>query len=184
VINIDQMVRTIRLKIKDTGKIRFSDAEIVDAINVALEALYSAAMRTNARAIQKDAVIEMEDGVGNLPYDYGGVVGVWLGNEPFDSARLFPSIGSSDLTGKYEIVGSTIRSNGGDSIFMRYCSAPPVIQDVEGGIPLPFFMGPYIWGMALASLVGEDNMTGAADKAAGALASSSFDNIAEKAAHI
>lgn len=182
-IQIKRIARSLRYELRDAGKMRVSDYEILDAINTALDALYAECAELGTHATQKTAVLDLTDGVARLPYDYASMVAAWAGAEASDETRLTPCVsGDSYLKNMYFVSEGHVRTDPGETqILIQYHATAPEIDDIEDTVDLPGSMELPVRLMASAVLkLDYEGLLVMAQRYAGRVAESAFGELPDK----
>jgi hypothetical protein len=183
VIQIKRIARSLRYALRDAGKTRVSDYEILDAVNTALDALYAECAELGVHATQKTAVLDLTEGRALLPFDYASIVAAWAGPEASDETILTPATSDySSLKNMYFISGSGIHTDPGETqVFIQYHVVAPEIDDIEDTVDLPGSMELPVRLMAFAALkLDYEGLLALAQRYAGRIAESAFGELPDK----
>jgi len=162
-LDVQRLTSSIRYRLSDMQGARYSDFDVLEAINRAASLLFG---RMGARfvwaAVKKVVVVVHDEAGARLPRDFHGMRRVTREN-----------VGRTDpgyRTGDYRIVGSEFRAEPG-AYGLEYYYIPRDVHSLDAELDAPEAVSPWLEQTAIAVLNGD--MAGAAQ-----IAESCCDTIA------
>lgn len=128
----NEIIYKVRLYVGDATKSVFSDFEIIASINDALRLLAEQSAQARNAMFKKEAVLEPDRGVVELPVDYVGVIKAL----DSDGAELLNVHVDAVGTGEFKIDGGYLIS-GESRVFLIYYSTPTPIVDNADDVNIP-----------------------------------------------
>lgn len=140
-IEVSALVRKIRFKQKDLHEIKYSDYEIVQAINEALSYLNQSMALGNSEYLEKDKkyILDNEENINgvSLPYDFMTLISV---TRIRDGYKLHPvSVGRDPEYGEYKVFANKLYCKEKE-IKVAYRAVLTEIENTNEDIALPAFM--------------------------------------------
>lgn len=129
-----KLMAQTRLYAEDAMKAKYTDWQVVRALNDALRVLAEENANANGRLFRGRALVEIKEGTGVLPADYLRVirgVSVESGKELLHVHTDTPS------AGEFAISGDTLYSGEISGVELWYFSNPGQIADGESEVPVP-----------------------------------------------
>jgi len=144
-INLAELFSAIRFSLRDTGKQRVSDVELVYAFNAFNTMVMSRISREKLPLMVQYETIYMYDGEGTLPSDYMGVYKVRDGNNREVTKARYED--PSRLSNEYFIEGEFIYSDR-DELKIAYYPVPKRIDLSDTYYDMnPLFFDMYLDGV-------------------------------------
>ena len=141
---VQDLLIGVRYRINDTDSVEYTDAELIDYVNEALQVVGNELCRLGAEAVRKRAALTLTDGSAALPSDFVREVEVKSG----DAVLLpLPDPEEVDET-TYAIEGGRIYS-GASELSLLYCAALPLVSAPGDTLPLPDFFAPLLRQMVV-----------------------------------
>lgn len=129
-----KLMAQTRLYAEDAMKAKYTDWQVVRALNDALRVLAEENANANGRLFRGRALVEIKEGTGALPADYLRVirgVSVESGKELLHVHTDTPS------AGEFAISGDTLYSGETHGVELWYFFNPGQIADGESEVPVP-----------------------------------------------
>ncbi len=161
VMKAQELMAQTRLYAEDAAKAKFSDWQVIRAINDALRVMAEENANSMGRLFRGRAEIEITDGVGELPEDYLRVI---RGASGTSGQELLHVHTDEPSAGEFSISGDAIYSGEEESVILWYFSNPGQIEDENSDVSVPDRYATATAKAAASMLVGSDsNAIAAAD---------------------
>jgi hypothetical protein len=140
-IEVSDLVRKIRFKQKDLHEIKYSDYEILQAINEALSYLNQSLALGNSEYLEKDKEYVFDDdayikGI-SLPYDFMTLISV---TRVRDGYKMHPvSVGRNTDYGEYKVFANKLYCREKE-VKVAYRAVLTDVENINEDIALPAFM--------------------------------------------
>ena len=143
-MTIKQLFAKVRMdaNINDLAAVRFSDYQMIMALNAVLSLIYQTVGTMSSTILNKNVTIKMKNGKGQLPDDFLQAVLVCDGSgSPLRACTKTEGIGS----GSYRISGNVIRSDNTE-IDLEYKPFFEELEysDIEDDLPTPNLFNEYL----------------------------------------
>lgn len=143
-MTIKQLFAKVRMdaNINDLAAVRFSDYQMIMALNAVLSIIYQTVATMNSTIFNKNVIIKLKNNKGQLPEDFLQAVLVCDGS----GAPLRPVAKTEDISiGTYRISGDTIRS-GNAEIDLEYKPFFEELEysDIEDDLEVPPLFNEYL----------------------------------------
>ncbi len=145
-IPVLNLVKSLRFALRDMQGVKYSDYELIEAINQAVSLLYGQLAEKYVYATQKKVNMV----VGNsqqyaLPSDFARLHQVGMGSE----GVLIPTTRMPVIEGTYRIIGDVLYTTPG-AYTLEYYYIPPRVNSLADNVDAPIAMSPYIEQISLA----------------------------------
>ena len=156
---LKSMIAQIRMDghVADNAAVKYSDYQIISAINGALDGIYVIiAGYTSDLTIKSKTLTANSNGEAKLPSDFVSVYEVFGGG-----AELTPASKSDSVTDKnYKIRGNKIITGCGQiTLEYKYCPLDLTAEDKDNEMPLPVYFNSLIKAYAVGILTGQQTDT-------------------------
>lgn len=148
-----KLMAQTRLYAGDAMKAKYSDWQVVRAVNDALRVLAEENANAMGRLFRGRAEVEMIDGVGSLPEDYLRVI---RGVSGESGAELLHVHTNAPSAGEFSIRGDELYSGETGKVELWYFSNPGQIIDGDSDVPVPDRYATAVAKAAAALLAGAD----------------------------
>lgn len=150
---LKNMIAQIRISgaVADNAAVKYSDYQIISAINSAIEGIYVILSNYSTDITIKSKMIALTSGEAKLPSDFVAVHEVFGGGK-----ELTPALKSDDVTDKtYKIRGNKIISGCSQvTLEYKYCASDLTSEDMDTELPLPSYFNSIVRSYAIANLTG------------------------------
>ena len=149
--------RQVRMapEISDNAEVKYSDYQLIAALNSVLSMVYNSLATYNSTAINKLAIVELESGIGDLPADFLSMVSVTNG-----AGNYLEPAGKSQVIDPehYRIIGRQIYS-ANSRLTLEYKSwfTDIVWDTVDDELSLPPYFGELLRKYTVLVLTGAAN---------------------------
>lgn len=149
-----KLMAQTRLYAGDAVKAKYSDWQVIRAINDALRIMAEENANAMGRLFRGRAEIEITGGVGELPEDYLRVI---RGVSGVSGQELLHVHTDEPALGEFSISGDAIYSGEEGRVVLWYFSNPGQIADGDSDVPVPERYTTATAKAAAAVLIGADN---------------------------
>lgn len=160
-MTIKQLIKSIRMAptVQDISGAKFSDYQLIDSINNALEMIYNTLAASDSAILDTTVQLKLKKGSTELPEDCVTLVDVYDINDD----ELTP-IGKGDKLNPstYRVVGNTLYTPS-DVVTIQYKQGFTTLthDDMDSDLPLPAYFVPLIKKYSLVMLAGGINQNDA-----------------------
>lgn len=146
-LSVDQVLKSVRLRIKDGAEIAYSTPDLIAFLNDFLMDVCVKASTTTCPALIQKKLLSLDNGFISKPDDYLSIVGIWDAseldeNEPVHTmaSQSFSPSGAKS----YKILGDRIEISGafGNSVYLFYHAIPDLAEEVSDVLEFPFVIQP------------------------------------------
>ncbi|MBQ9526898.1 MAG: hypothetical protein IJR68_04740 [Fretibacterium sp.] len=145
---VSRVMTSMRFALGDMQGARYSDHELVEAVNQAAALLYDRMGERFIHVALKRTVLVMNNGLAKLPGDFHNVYKVSVEGEHRDPATL------KVCPVQYRIAGDTFYAPG-DTYALEYYRTAPIVSNSTEVLDAPDSLRPFIERAALAMLGGD-----------------------------
>lgn len=131
-LSVKQICTLARLNVGDAGHTKYSDYEVLAALQAGLDLLYAALSDYWSPVLVKTATLELTDDRAVLPDDFDAVVSV----QDTQRRPLVSNYDSGPFSGEYRMENNEIVSPE-TPVILTYRSTPGGITSMEGTLTLP-----------------------------------------------
>lgn len=145
------IINKVRIAVKDVNEARYSDYDMIDALNTVLNLTYNELASFSNDVLVKTENIRLTGGEGELPEDFLQVVEVYHG----DTVYMPQTKGYIVSPYTYTILGNSIYSNA-SSLTVDYKPdfEDLTVEDLDDDLELPNYMKEYLKRMVMMALSG------------------------------
>ena len=129
-----KLMAQTRLYAEDAMKAKYTDWQVVRALNDALRVLAEECANANGRLFRGRALVEIKEGTGALPADYLRVI---RGVSVESGMELLHVHTDTPSAGEFAISGDTLYSGETHGVELWYFFNPGQIADGESEVPVP-----------------------------------------------
>ena len=129
-----KLMAQTRLYVEDAMKAKYTDWQVVRALNDALRVLAEECANANGRLFRGRALVEIKEGTGALPADYLRVI---RGVSVESGMELLHVHTDTPSAGEFAISGDTLYSGETHGVELWYFFNPGQIADGESEVPVP-----------------------------------------------
>lgn len=129
-----KLMAQTRLYAEDAMKAKYTDWQVVRALNDALRVLAEENANANGRLFRGRALVEIKEGTGALPADYLRVI---RGVSVESGMELLHVHTDTPSAGEFAISGDTLYSGETHGVELWYFFNPGQIADGESEVPVP-----------------------------------------------
>lgn len=145
-IPVINLVKSLRFALRDMQGVKYSDYELIEAVNQAVSLLYGQLAEKYVYATLKKKIISVGNtGQINLPSDFVRLHQVGIGEE----GVLIPTTRMPVVEGAYRIIGDTLYAVEG-VYSLEYYYTPERVSSLADSVDAPLSMSPYIEQISLA----------------------------------
>lgn len=145
-IPVINLVKSLRFALKDMQGIKYSDYELIEAVNQAVSLLYGQLSEKYVYATLKRKVIVIGDSNQySLPSDFVRIHQVGMGEE----GVAIPTTRMPVIEGTYRIIGDVLYAPEG-AYTLEYYYMPVRVSSIADNIDAPLSMSPYLEQISLA----------------------------------
>lgn len=148
-----KLMAQTRLYAGDAMKAKYSDWQVIRALNDALRVMAEENANAMGRLFRGRAEVEMTGGVGTLPSDYLRVI---RGVSGESGSELLHVHSDAPSAGEFSIRGDELYSGETEKVELWYFSNPGQIADGDSDVPVPERYTTAIAKAAAALLTGSD----------------------------
>ncbi len=145
-IPVVQLVRSLRYALRDMQGLKYSDYELIESINQAVNLLYGRLSESYVQAVLKKKILAVgENGTAALPKDFVRIHQLGMG----DGLAAIPTSGAATAEGTYRIIGDTLYAPEG-AYSLEYYYIPKRVTSLTDEVDAPQSMSPYLERISLA----------------------------------
>lgn len=145
-IPVVRLVKSLRYALKDMQGIKYSDYELIEAVNQAVSFLYGRLSERYVNASLKEKVFIIGDEeLAVLPKDFVRLHQLGMGAE----GECIPTSSFPVVDGTYRIIGTTIYAKPG-TYTLEYYYMPDQVNSLGDEVDAPLSLSPYIEQISLA----------------------------------
>lgn len=145
-IPVVRLVKSLRYALKDMQGIKYSDYELIEAVNQAVSLLYGRLSERYVNASLKERIFVVGDeGLSSLPRDFVRLHQLGTG----DNGECIPTSSFPVVEGTYRIMGTTIYAKPG-TYSLEYYYMPDRVNGLGEEVDAPISLAPYIEQVSLA----------------------------------
>ncbi len=145
-IPVVRLVKSMRYALKDMQGIKFSDYELIEAINQATSMLYGRLSERYVYASQKQVTLVVPaSGQTTLPSDFVRLHQLGMGS----AGEAIPISTLPVVNGTYRIIGNTLYAMPG-AYSLEYYYVPKRVTGLGEDLDVPLSMSPYIEQLSVA----------------------------------
>ena len=145
-IPVINLVKSLRFALKDMQGLKYSDYELIEAVNQAVSLLYGQLSEKYVYATLKRKVIIIgSSNEYSLPSDFVRIHQLGMGDE----GVAIPTTRMPVIEGTYRIIGDTLYAHEG-AYTLEYYYIPVRVSSIADNIDAPLSMSPYLEQISLA----------------------------------